>query len=323
MPLPLQIALQRRDESLRQWITPGITPGITLALISLLAAAACQPLPRPFQPDGKRVFISGQLEAGPRAGLIVAAPDGLSEEPSQRLAALVAANLRDRGIAATTGSTKQQRFHLHATAEREKDPFAAPEDAVTVTIRWVLKDSIGDVAGTTTQTEEVSPLAWARKNEPMMIAIAARAAPQIERMLNGYGDTPIPAQPLDTVVVYRVDGAPGDGSEALLKGMIRALRIRRVPIVTDISDDTYVVLGAVYTEEGSTEGQEIVHIEWTVLRPDGQRVGSIKQQNAVESGRLDGAWGNVALAAAGGAAGGIVSLLEAIGVRWESLPAGK
>ena len=294
----------------------------SVVLVFLATVGACQPLHRPFQPESKTAALEGYLEPGPRAGLIVANLSGLPELPSQRLAALVAANLRDRGIAASTGSAERSRFQLRGHAEREHDPFAAPDDAVIVTLRWTLQDPVGDVAGVASQIETITPVAWHDKDEATIVAIAARAAPRIERLLNGYGDSPIPPQPLDSVVVYRVDGAPGDGAEALVHGMRRALRMRRVPVVESITDDTYVVLGAVYLGGGKTPQQQIVQIDWTVIRPDGRRIGSVRQQNAVESGRLDGAWGAVATAAVNGGADGIVSLLEAIGISWRSAPNG-
>lgn len=145
------------------------------------------------------------------------------------------------------------------------------------------------------------------------------AAPRIERMFDLHGETPIPPRPLDAVVVYRVDGAPGDGAVALQRGMRRALRTRGIPVVGNITDDTYVVLGAVHIDGGPTPGRETVEIDWTVIRPDGQRVGSVRQRNSVEIGRLDGAWGTIAMAAADGGADGVASLLKEVRIDQDTL----
>ena len=145
------------------------------------------------------------------------------------------------------------------------------------------------------------------------------AAPRIERMIDLHDETPIPPRAPDAVVVYRVDGAPGDGAVALQRGMRRALRTRGIPVAGNIADDTYIVLGAVHIDGGPTPERETVEIDWTVIRPDGRRVGSVRQRNSVETGRLDGAWGTIATAAADGGADGVASLLEAVRIDPDTL----
>lgn len=313
------------SDRLPPWFVDASRRLAAFAVLLHLAAmiSACQPLSRPFQPESKTVALEGYLEPGPRTGLVVTSPSGLPEQSSNRFAVLLAASLRDRGIAASTGTPKRARYQLHGSIELEDDPFAAPEDGVTVALYWKLLDLQGDVAGIATQKETITPAAWRDLVEATMVSIVGRAAPRIERLLDGYGDSPIPPQPLEAVVVYRVDGAPGDGGEALLHGMQRALRMKRVPVVDGITEDTYVVLGAVHIDSGPSPQQQIVQIDWTVIRPDGRRIGSVCQQNAVETGRLDRTWGTIATAVAYGGADGVVSLLEAIGIDWQRAPIGR
>ena len=90
--------------------------------------------------------------------------------------------------------------------------------------------------------------------------------------------------------------------------------MKRVPVVDGITEDTYVVLGAVHVDSGPTPQQQTVQIDWTVILPDGRRVGSVRQQNNVETGRLGRTWGTIATAAAYGGPDGVVSLLEAVGI---------
>lgn len=297
--------------------------GVTVLLLVSAMISACQPLSRPFQPESKTVSLEGYLEPGARAGLVVSSPSGIPEHYATRLAVLLAASLRDRGIAASTDVPKGARFQLHGSIEKEDDPFAAPEDGLTIAFHWKLLDPQDDVAGIATQTETITPAEWRNFAEATMMSIVGRASLRIERLLDGYGDSPIPPQPLEAVVVYRVDGAPGDGAEALRHGMQRALRMKRVPVVDGITEDTYVVLGAVHVSNGPSPQQQIVQIDWTVIRPDGRRVGSVRQQNAIATGRLDRNWGTIATAAAYGGADGVVSLLEAVGIDWQSVPTGR
>ena len=76
----------------------------------------------------------------------------------------------------------------------------------------------------------------------------------------------------------------------------------------------FIVLGSVYMGKmaNSTAQQSIV-LEWAVLSPDGERIGTINQNNAVPKGALDGAWGSVARAVAENGAEGIVVMLEQVG----------
>lgn len=293
---------------------------LAVLLVWTAVIGACQPLPRPFQPEGKTASLDGYLEPGPWAGLVVASPSGLSQRRSERIAALVAETLRDRGIAATVEASERRRYRLHGHVERKEEPFSAPGDARTVVLRWSLVDLEGDVVGAVTQHETVAAPAWRDLAEATLRSFAVRAAPRIECMIDGHGASPTPFRPFGAVVVHGVDGAPGDGAVALLGGMQRALCLRRVPVVESITDDTYVVLGAVHIDGGPTPGRQTVEIDWTVIRPDGRRVGSVRLQNTVKAGRLDGAWGMIAVAAARGGAEGVVSLLEGAGDRLRNRP---
>ena len=299
--------------------------GLAFLCVSLVWAAViggCQPLPRPFQPENKAASLEGHLEPGPWADLAVAGPSGLSRRHSERLATLVAAALRDLGVVATVATSERRRYRLRGRIDREADP---PADAPTVVLRWSLVNPEGDVVGTVIQREILAPPAWRALTEATLASFAARAAPRIERMLGAQGETPVPRRPFGPVVVYRVDGAPGDGATALRYEMRKALRARGILVVEDIADDTddtYIVLGAVHIDKEQAPPGWTVEIDWTILRLDGHRVGSVHQRNSVAAGRLDGAWGTIATAAADGGAAGLVSLLETVRIdRRETLGA--
>jgi hypothetical protein len=57
-------------------------------------------------------------------------------------------------------------------------------------------------------------------------------------------------------------------------------------------------------------GKQKVAIAWTLTRPDGEQVGQVKQENAVEAGSLDKVWGLTAYDAANAAAAGITALID-------------
>ena len=296
---------------------------LCVPLVWVAVIGGCQPLPRPFQPENKAASLEGYLEPGPWAGLAVTGPSGLSQRHSERLAMLVAAALRDLGVAAKVTTSERRRYRLRGQVDRETDPLAAPDDASTVVLRWSLVNPEGDVVGAVIQRETLAPPARRALTDATLASFAERAAPRIERMLAVHGETPVSRRPVDPVVVYRVDGAPGDGATALRDEMRRALRTRGVPVVENLADDAYVVLGAVHIDKGQAPPERTVEIDWTILRPDGRRVGSVRQRNSVAAGRLDGAWGTIATAVADGGAAGLVSLLETVRTDRRETPGGR
>lgn len=295
-------------------------PAAAIVLLFATAVSACQPVSRPFQPDKKITALAGYLEPGPRAGLIVNNLGTLPDQSLRRISEILVASLRDRNIAATTDSDNHVRYRLLGNFELEHDPSAAPEDTLTVIISWQLFDIHGDITGSVVQEELISTSAWRDFSETTMMSIIDRATPRIEHLLDGYGNTSNPSQPLDAVVVYKIDGATGDGEAALLRGMKHELKMRQIPVVDSITKDTYVVLGLVQIGDGNSSSQQIVKIDWTVIHPDGYRVGSIRQSNSIAAGKLSGAWGAIATAVAYRGADGIVSLLKAIGFKLPNVP---
>ena len=73
-----------------------VRPALVLAL---LLPAACEQLPRPFQPDNKPAVA---LAPGPRSALIVGPIEGGPPDTAAQLGEMLAERLRDREIAATT-----------------------------------------------------------------------------------------------------------------------------------------------------------------------------------------------------------------------------
>ncbi|MBT6440877.1 MAG: hypothetical protein HOK61_00495 [Alphaproteobacteria bacterium] len=117
------------------------------------------------------------------------------------------------------------------------------------------------------------------------------------------------ALPGPPIAVMPVDGAPGDGREALTRAMIRSLAQAGHPVTEDFDAAALILAGSVYVAPNGA-GQEAVTIEWSLMHPDGRRLGTISQENTIPAGTLDGAWGPVADAIAAGGADGIVALVQ-------------
>lgn len=280
--------------------------GVLCAALALVAAA-CQPLPRPFQPVSKLSSPERVMAPGPRAPMLVAPIVGAPPETSERLGALMAANLRDIHIPATTKGDGGKAYVLEA--EVEEAPVSTAD--ALLTLRWRLMDPFGEEVGSFEQLKQVSARHWTAAEPALLAFLAEQAAPRVHSLLRRLGRDRAEV-PLAPVFVAPVDGAPGDGRAALSAAMRAALGQHRVPLADEIGDETYLVLGSVYVDDFGP-GQQSVEVYWTLIEPSGREIGVVSQSNTVAEGRLDGAWGGIAEAVAEGGAKGVVDILRAVG----------
>ena len=268
-------------------------------LVALLAA--CGQTPLPFQPTHKPVPA---LAPGPRSALIVGPIEGGRPETAAALAELVAERLRDREIAATTRAGTHRRYRL--VGRLAARPAAGGR--LSLAASWRLLGPDGAEVGVIEQQGQVDAAGWATAEPAALADIATAAAGKIDRLLAATPDTaPPPAERL--VVVLPVDGAPGDGRQALARALRASLARRHVTLADQATDDAYLVLGDVQlTDRGATEQQ--VAITWTLIRPDGQTLGTVTQANAVPRGRLDRRWREIADQAAEGGADGLMEMFR-------------
>jgi len=127
------------------------------------------------------------------------------------------------------------------------------------------------------------------------------------------------ARPADApaVALRPIEGAPGDGAESLGRAMRQFLGRAAISVVEETQNPAAIILGRVAVSDVSTQQQE-VRIDWTVLAPDGKRLGTIGQANKIPAGRLNGPWGGIANAVAENAVQGLSDLFD----RLSAAPAG-
>jgi hypothetical protein len=111
---------------------------------------------------------------------------------------------------------------------------------------------------------------------------------------------------IKAVAVPKLSG-PGGGELAV--AMRNVLKGAGWPVKTKPAADALTVKGIVKISSPAA-GQQIVEITWIVLRPDGKKLGDLKQKNAVPAGMLDGGWGENATFATEAAAEGLFKLIE-------------
>lgn len=267
-------------------------PAAWAALLALIVAA-CQPVPRPFQPSSK-VAANPLLAPTADSSVLVAPVIGAPAPQRDQFAELVAAALRDRDVPASTRSASARSYLLQAERRGAALVFR-------------LTDPNGLSAGA---FEQPVPAAFDRGDVALLTGLAERTAAQTASYLQTDVGATIAAPPRK-VAIRGIDGAPGDGNQALARALAAILVRHSVALESEPGDDTFVVVGAVRLSD-SGPGQQTVEIDWSLLRPDGRSVGAIHQKNAVPKGRLDGAWGDIAFAAAEGAAEGLLQVLAGL-----------
>ncbi|MBI1778135.1 MAG: hypothetical protein HYR63_22585 [Proteobacteria bacterium] len=269
-----------------------------------LALSACQPLPQPFMDDHKEA--NPLLKLADRGGVVVLPIEG-APEPNE-LARAVAAQLQRLDVPASTIRTTREAKSLAGTAKARL--FDGERDEIE--LDWRLLDASGKALGGDSGRWLVPRVAWQQSEPGVLLGMALAVGPSLNRLIEA-------GRPNDTsgsarVVVYPVDGAPGDGRTALKRAMERALQRRSINIATEADDGTVVVLGSV-TITAAASGQERVAVSWSVIDHEGLSLGVIDQENTQRAGLLDGPWGDVAVAIADAAAGGLAEIMQALSAR--------
>jgi hypothetical protein len=130
------------------------------------------------------------------------------------------------------------------------------------------------------------------------------------------------AKPADApaVALRPIEGAPGDGAESLARAMRQNLGRAAILVVEENQNPAAVILGRVAVSDVNAQQQE-VRIDWTVLAPDGKRLGTIGQANRIPAGRLNGPWGGIANAVAENAVQGLSDLFDQLSAAPSAPPA--
>ncbi|MCC7049063.1 MAG: hypothetical protein IT562_20280 [Alphaproteobacteria bacterium] len=118
-----------------------------------------------------------------------------------------------------------------------------------------------------------------------------------------------PASEPPPVALRPVEGAPGDGAEALRKAITHFLNLANVPLVSEHESPFAIIAGKIALSEPA-QRQQTVRIEWALFAPGGCRMGTVSQANQIPAGKFDGPWGDAAYAVAEGAAQGLTELLD-------------
>ncbi len=273
---------------------------LLVAAVATVALAGCGDLPQPFL--GRPGATAMRLSQPPPSRLAVPPPrDALLTDAAARTwSGAVAKALVAMQLPANAAPASRGDWRLVLTASL-KDGAVIPA--------YTILDPQGAPQGTS-QGPPVPPGDWAAGGAGTLNAAADEEAPKVVDLLTGIEARRQMSDPHSLLnrppVLYfkGVTGAPGDGDTSLAKQMTT-----RLPTLGDVVQDTgqgadFSVEGQVKTAPGARKTTRI-EIQWIVVDAKGQERGRVVQLNEVPPGSLDSYWGEVAIAVAAEAAGGV------------------
>ncbi|MBB2202714.1 hypothetical protein [Gluconacetobacter tumulisoli] len=173
-------------------------------------------------------------------------------------------------------------------------------------------------AGIVRSTDEgagIPAAAWAGGDPEMLKSVAQQAASGIARALTGIQADQMDHDPHSLkhraarIYFAGVTGAPGDGDVALAQAFSASLRDAEDAIQNTPRDADFSVSCKVTVTDGlpGTTGHPQQHLQlvWRVVDAAGKEAGAATQLHDIDAHALDGHWGDVAVAAAQEAAGGV------------------
>lgn len=285
--------------------------------------AGCVESQHPFRPDSKPLpYALSAREAQPTV-IAVAPVKGVPDPLGRALAERMADALLKRSLPAVVASAEDDGRVLYTVGGRLTRQASGLGEASAIV--WEVREEHGRLVGRHLQA--LPPGSDASAPDVRTKLLAELADGPAATMVKGIeGDAPIPAELAlasspsappgpardrgRTVVVTKVEGAPGERGDLTLRQAIEyALTQARFQVVSERTANSVVVAGNVELAE-LEKGTQHVKVTWIVARPDGETLGQVSQENNVPSRILKLAWGEIASAVAENAAGGIDALVR-------------
>jgi uncharacterized lipoprotein YmbA len=278
------------------------------ATLTALMLTSCGNVPQPFR---RAPTSSNPLLANPSgAGIGIVAPVGIDHDAADYIAEWIAEDLRRREIPAeAVRRTGILSFTLEGNLRE------ATEDALSTTLifDWRLLNRLGQIVERLDQTIVVDTLAWNSAEESTRDLIARNMSEQMAQLLAPpLAITPIqkPTSPWAglSVTIQKLEGAPGDGAQALGRAMANRLAKEGLTPAGRTAD---IIVAATVSVTRYDASQDDVAIIWQILGPNGQSLGDVRLDNRIPHGELDGPWGFIADAIVDSALPGLLEIIAA------------
>lgn len=278
-----------------------------LVLVLALVLASCGSVPQPFRGAPRATTDNPLLDVPTAVGIAVLPVTGAPAPLNREIAKALATRLQALDIPAEAVDTNAG---LGFTLVGDAQNVVPSPSGVTATIVWSLRSRRGP-AGEYRQNIAAPAGAW-REDAADVGAVATQLAGAAGAAIVNLVGGDAPAQVavtrarLPRISIAPVEGAPGDGRESLRLALIQVMFERGV--ARDDSNPE-VTLRAAMTSEAVPGDQQKVAIVWHAIARDGKDLGTVRLDNTIPTGALDGTWGPTAFAIATAAAPDLVALL--------------
>ena len=253
-----------------------------VSFFALFIIVGCGEVPRPYKSQSEDEKLTNSLIIPTDArGIFYQTSDGIDD---QRFATLLIEMLTDYNIPVTQADSLDIGYHLTGSVVRTE---------TEIRYVWDFFDNDYDNLETKETALPISadlPFELAERQLAQQIAlqIAIELKPDVIEALNKQ-------QNLNDVrvKVLQVVGAPGDGNQALERNIKNILRKARINIVEDSTRADLVISGAVLVKKLDSS-QDQIRIDWLFQDHLGKELRTLRQQNIIPTGQLNGRWGDTA-----------------------------
>lgn len=303
-----------------------------------LLLAGCTPTPRPHPfvvPDPFQIplpFVGANQNLELLSGITEVSSISVAVFESEgvlppEFASEVAGHAQELDVPASSISSAETAYRL--TGEMAMAIANQEERLVDITIAWRLAHADGETFQEFTTSKQARFADAPRANGLFVsdewwqelaaqsasdLRTAIDASPEMAARYSGITEGRI-GPPL---IVPEVTGAPGDGNESLTRAIRALLGNQDINVIDPARPpdafeprEAYTLQGQVALGDVLENGGQVIALNWDLYTSDGRHLGNVAQQNLIEPGSLDGAWGETAVYAALAATDGIVELLGA------------
>ena len=291
--------------------------------MALMWLTACGSTSPSFESTERNDVIIDTITVNP--GVMIAPIQGAPPPLNQILAERLAIATQALDVAAVTRSAGKGASLMLGRVTA----LPATEKGIILRFDWQLNNSEGLPMGALTTQIMAFPLTaddpWLLYANTDLTPVIAEATEFLADKLNRpSAQAALPSNPSRApppvfqegtpyqLHIQAVQGAPGDGRISLTRAMVSLLSQEGLPIALTILDaptsDTYIIGAQIKMVDLDAFTQRI-DLNWQLKLPGGEVLGDIAQSNAIQSGSLDGEWGETAFLAAAAAADGLLSVL--------------
>ena len=277
-----------------------LTLGVILLYFFLVG---CGSIPQPFQ---KTTLNKSKLTlpiVSSSAGVVIKGIRGPIGWVGDAFAKAMAESLRKQGIIASSKWSNRLAFSLTANGYQQLHIDRAPE----LVVSWLLVNSNGDIKGIKETRSTPPDEFWNQPSNKMFETVADTNADQIANWIN---PSPLVSKKASysTIRMLDIKNAPGDSALYLFKATKAALSNEGKRLVKNGKSDLTLKL-IIKTRAIDSENHNI-RLDWILKINKSRELGTVSQENVIETQLLIQTWDSLAKDIATGAVEGLMQLIN-------------